>query len=624
MRAGSTDSSKAALSQLRQALDGPEGAVVLVRGPRGAGKSRLVREALAEALPAETRVHYMRGGPLSKAPHHAWKPVLEALIGELDDPEGTQVLEALVFEGHRSAKTPRERLALFNEARGVLEGAAERVRRVLVFEDFQWADEASRALVASLLPMAADCPLSFVLVTRGGTDEDDPQAHVIDLPAETGADAAGLDGLAGEALARLRATSGFAQGADPREVDALLGLPHDAQAWQALVDAGHLEGPLPGEAPLDVVLRVSSGGLAESLVLESPLRGQLLYQSQDKGAEHLLAAGRNDDATKAYEELLQTARAEGDRYAEAVALTDLAHVAYRSGDGIGILEDAERALAVARAVGDCRLLARSLRYVGIAHEFAGRYAEAEDAYLRLVELEEQLGASEQTLLVGILNSLGEIARARGQYELATQRYQRSWEVQRLLGPSRANDVLYLNNMGAALVGSGEHRRGRALLSKCIARQRQSGDLAFLSETFYYRGLSHLETGDPAAAGSDAVEAYLLAEAHGETEMLGLAYRLLGMVQARREGRLMPRRLETSDPESLLRESVGIFEEVGKRAEAAHSRRELASILAEQGRTEAAARALEAAQSEYQALGLQLFAEKASAQRRQLTTSKSRR
>lgn len=337
-------------------------------------------------------------------------------------------------------------------------------------------------------------------------------------------------------------------------------------------------------------------------------------QAARRAADLLLKLGQNDDAALAFDALLAdieaadpTSPTSPTSPAElASALAERAHVAYRSGDGAGIAQFAKRAELEARAAGLPELVAHALRFVGIAHEFAGRHAEAEATYLALLEL-----APDTRHLGPVCNSLGEIARASGRFGSAVSWYRRFHEEWRK-GHGDEPNIVYLNNLGATLVELGEHAAGRTLLDRAIVEQRRTGYLAMLSETYHYRALSWLEEGDLAAATRDTIEGYLLASDLGEGEMMGLLLRLLARIrhahsEVGSESVGLDIAAEAS-PVELLHKSIAILSEADKPVEVARSRWRLGEVLLAKGLTDLGLAELESAHAAFVALGLAHWSE----------------
>lgn len=320
------------------------------------------------------------------------------------------------------------------------------------------------------------------------------------------------------------------------------------------------------------------------------------HESLFAKGELLQSMGRTAEAAGAVDRLIEIAAAERNLAREADLLARRAYLAYQVGDGPGILTYAERSLERARESGDRRVVARSLRQIGIAHEFSGRFAPAERAYRELLSIEESHEDSE--LASRTYNSLGEMARAAERYEEALSWYEKSGAGHRKMNPQKPN-FSYLNNVGAAYVGLGQHSRAEVILSECITERERTGYVSFLSESYFYRGLARLGMERLEEAAADAERALELAERHQESEMLGLALRLTAVLQE--AGANVG---EGADPSANLRESIRILQGSGKRIEEARSRWDLARILRKKGREEEAAWELDRARRIFSDLGLE--------------------
>lgn len=378
-----------------------------------------------------------------------------------------------------------------------------------------------------------------------------------------------------------------------------------------LIEAQDAEAVLDHPHALATLRQVSLTGAGTPVGLEA----------QRRLADLLLKLGRNEEAVEAFDRLIEAceqALSAGSSdlalSALAGALAERAHAAYRSGDGPSILVFSQRAVTTARLTGDAALIAHALRFLGIAHEFGGRHAEAERTYLELLEL-----APDSRHLGPVCNSLGEIARAAGRFGTAVSWYRRYLEEWRKTHGDEPN-IVYLNNTGAALVELGELVEGRVLLDRAIAEQRRSGYLAMLSETYHYRALAHLLAGDLAAATEDTIEGYMLAQELGESEMVGVLMRLLGRIRHREvalgssgvgvagptiHGELA----REATPVELVRKSVAVLESVAKPVEVARSRWLLGEILRAHGEIEEADAAFAAAHEAFSGLGFVHWAER---------------
>lgn len=289
--------------------------------------------------------------------------------------------------------------------------------------------------------------------------------------------------------------------------------------------------------------------------------------------------GKNVAAAAVIDELVDLARSRRDVADEADMLSRRAYIAYVTGDGLGIDVFAERALEAARMSGSPRVIARALRQVGIGHEFAGRFRDAELAYQELLSIEEP--DAESTLTAPTYSSLGDIARTSDRFEEAIAWYEKSRARQPAGGstPTRSQ-LTYLNNTGAAWLGLGDFARADGLLDQCISERTRMGYLSHMSESYFYRGLARLGMGHLDAAARDGADALRLAQEHGEVEMLGLALRLAALVRKAGGEAILG---APADTEAALRESVRVLQFASKPAEEARSRWELARVLKRRGR-----------------------------------------
>lgn len=357
------------------------------------------------------------------------------------------------------------------------------------------------------------------------------------------------------------------------------------------------------------------------LVATRAINTPVALEAKRRLADLLLKLGRNDEAVVAFDELIAQcdqallASPEGPALRDlAGALAERAHAAYRSGDGPSILSFSERSVEVARLTGEPALIAHGLRFLGIAHEFSGRHAEAEQTYLELLEV-----APDTRHLGPVCNSLGEIARAAGRFSTAVSWYRRYLEEWRKTHGDEPN-IVFLNNTGAALVELGELTEGRALLDRAIVEQRRSGYLAMLSETYHYRALSHLLDGNLRAATEDTIEGYMLAQELGESEMMGVLLRLLARIRHHQvsrgtqnaplintpsAGELAPE----ATPVELVRKSIAVLENAAKPAEVARSRWLLGEIQRALGESAQAEAEFDTAHSAFIELSLDYWAER---------------
>ena len=173
------------LATLRAALR--TGGAVVVRGPAGVGKSRLVRELVAAAEAAAGTVLVGRSTAAARAT--PLRPIREALLGaarrglapgrELEPYRPT--LAAVVPDWQDgAAEPPEEWMALLGEAvLRLLIQLGDTPVALLVVEDLQWADPETCAVVEYLADNLAGAPVLLVLTVRDEDTDGGTAGHVL-------------------------------------------------------------------------------------------------------------------------------------------------------------------------------------------------------------------------------------------------------------------------------------------------------------------------------------------------------------------------------------------------------------------------------------------------------------
>ncbi|MFI5892620.1 AAA family ATPase [Actinoplanes sp. NPDC051513] len=176
----------AALDELRAGAARGEGALALLTGEPGIGKTAVLEEAVSRA--AGMAVLTGRASPDEGAP--AFWPWLRLLMSDVDGI--TPALLTLADEGEPAAMA---RFRAIGDVVHALRTAATRAPLLLVLEDLHWADPASLILLSAL---ARELSGSRILVLgTSRTDLDLPDATVLPLaPWDVAAVATYLDGLA--------------------------------------------------------------------------------------------------------------------------------------------------------------------------------------------------------------------------------------------------------------------------------------------------------------------------------------------------------------------------------------------------------------------------------------------
>jgi len=100
---------------------------------------------------------------------------------------------------------------------------------------------------------------------------------------------------------------------------------------------------------------------------------------------------------------------------------------------VRFIETLQAAEALATQLGDQQALARAHYNIGRVHLDARHYPEAEQHSRQALEILDKLEVVDQTLIAWTLNTLGKVAQADGEYDLAHEYYSRSIALWRALG-----------------------------------------------------------------------------------------------------------------------------------------------------------------------------------------------
>ena len=246
--------------------------VLLITGPAGIGKTRLVTEFCARAGPpgGPAQVRSGESAPLAGAAL-AYGPFVAAL--------GERAGWLLADDGAGDMLTARHRL--FVRVLGVLADLATRAPLLLVLEDLHWADESSRELLAFLAVRLRESRVMVIATLREDDLCDAARRWLADLDRRPAARRLRLAGLADPEIAELVAD--------------LLPMTASADQLAAVVSASggnplyarELARAGPGELPASITDAV----LAQASGVTAPVRAVIDQVSvADGGMSHELLA----------------------------------------------------------------------------------------------------------------------------------------------------------------------------------------------------------------------------------------------------------------------------------------------------------------------------------------------
>lgn len=184
--------------------------VVVISGEPGIGKTRLVAEAAATAIPDDALILYGRCDEDQGVPYHPWLEILREYVRvaprRLLRPYAGELVR-LVPELTQKLGTPppppstdpdAERYQLFNAVAGLLTGATARAPLLVILDDLHWADQPTLQLFRHLVTTTTAGRL-MLLGTFRDSDvgaEDPLTAMLADLRRESGVTRIDLVGLA--------------------------------------------------------------------------------------------------------------------------------------------------------------------------------------------------------------------------------------------------------------------------------------------------------------------------------------------------------------------------------------------------------------------------------------------
>jgi hypothetical protein len=198
------DDELAALRHQMDHVSSGRGAVVLIEGAAGIGKSRLLAEACSMALRGSVRVGASEAAQGESVVELA--ALLEALFGG-----PTPLLDRAVLREAHAA--PEQRYWFLQDVQTLLERAAHDAPLLVCVDDLQWADSGTATALRLLPSRLAALPIGWILAYRPGQGSRSVLAAVEALERD-GAEKIVLGPLDGPGVA-LVATDAF--GAEPDE-----------------------------------------------------------------------------------------------------------------------------------------------------------------------------------------------------------------------------------------------------------------------------------------------------------------------------------------------------------------------------------------------------------------------
>ncbi|MEB3285666.1 MAG: protein kinase [Candidatus Sericytochromatia bacterium] len=179
---------------LARVTGGRPGAALVIRGPAGSGKSRLLKEfsfnARLENLPY-SESHNLE---FAQAPYASLIIILRGLMPYFREfvpdelvasaPVLAKILPELSGEVARELEAGDQKKRLQATIVGLIHALASRRGTVLLVEDLQWVDALTQEVLTALISITTEMPLLLLLTTRGERDQwlKEDVVRAIDLP----------------------------------------------------------------------------------------------------------------------------------------------------------------------------------------------------------------------------------------------------------------------------------------------------------------------------------------------------------------------------------------------------------------------------------------------------------
>jgi DNA-binding CsgD family transcriptional regulator len=174
------------LRRIRSAVErasGGSGSLLVIEGPAGIGKSRLLAEACSTAEREGLQVLRARGGALERdLAYGAVRLLLERPLAALSEAQRAEVLggaaalaaPALAVAGHDEQAPPDRRFAVDHGLFWCVANLAERRPLLLAIDDAHWFDAPSLRFLHYLARRVLDLPVAMIVAMRQGEHGPEP------------------------------------------------------------------------------------------------------------------------------------------------------------------------------------------------------------------------------------------------------------------------------------------------------------------------------------------------------------------------------------------------------------------------------------------------------------------
>jgi len=238
--------------------------------------------------------------------------------------------------------------------------------------------------------------------------------------------------------------------------------------------------------------------------------------------------GRMDEARASYEAARKTQREIGDRYGEAVSLSNLCASDLPRGRLREALACYDEALPRLREVKAAALEGAALASYGRALDVLGQPDQALLRYREALTLTRSVG--DRVAEAGVLNNLAVLQREMGEFQDALASYGQALEIVSSL-QNRRWQARVLQNLGAIYQGLGEPRQALSQYEQALPLWREAGDREGEAVTLTNLGRVHGLLGDPRRALELYEQALVLERTAGDRRNEGITLALTGFARS---------------------------------------------------------------------------------------------
>ncbi len=248
-----------------------------------------------------------------------------------------------------------------------------------------------------------------------------------------------------------------------------------------------------------------------------------------------------------FQQYLSAVRSEGNRKAEATALSSLGQAYVASGDARRAIECFEQMQAISREIGTRRGESTSLGNLGLAYLSLGDAQRAIEYYAQALAIsrESNYRRGEGTWL----SNLAIAHSFLGDAQLAIEYYEQALAISWQIGDRRGESAS-LGNLGLIYMAQGEAQRASDYFERARGVSREIGDRQGECNQLGNLGLAYAALGDARRAIEHYEQALVISREIGDRRSEGTWLATLGMAQARGRDLDAARR--------LWREALAIF------------------------------------------------------------------